>query len=423
MKAFLVSLCTLLLTGAAPRAVAQDEGQGPEDLETVTAGRHTPLVLPEDWENPLRQEGLSPKEAHELPFGIEAYRGSEQLGLNPGYIDGVRAGLHLMYLRDYKGVREHFAALDERFPNTGISAVADTLVWQVLMLENFDYKYDSQYWVTTRRAREELEAALEIPGSEGWEHFLMAGVVGIESIHTMRQERYLPALQLALDAMAEAGKAKEAAPGFTDLLLADGMYNYWRTVVTQNSRMLPDFGDLRMEGLEQMRTVESEGVFLGPPASLALAFSYIEEHKLKAALSACARNARPYPDNIINNLLLGQVQTYMRRYTPAMASFDRILAVAPNNKRVRYWRGVTLLRSGRSPEAEQELLTYLAFDYLEDHQRAGGHYRLGQAYYRQKRYPEAVTEFKKAVKQSGHKGAKASLDRMKRLRREGRIDF
>jgi len=269
MKAFLVSLCAVLF-GAAP-ALAQDEPEVPEDLETVTAGRHTPLTLPEEWENPMRREGLTPQEAKALPYSVEAYRGAEQLGLHPEYVEGVRAGLHLMYLRDYKGVREHFRALDERFPGTGISPVADTLVWQALMLENFDYKYDSQYWVTTRLARDQLEAALEVPGNEGWEHFLMAGIVGIEAIHTMRQERYLPALQLALDAMAEAGKAKEAAPEFTDLLLADGMYNYWRTVVTQNSRVLPDFGDKRMEGLEQMRKVEAEGVFLGPPSSLALA--------------------------------------------------------------------------------------------------------------------------------------------------------
>jgi tetratricopeptide (TPR) repeat protein len=423
MKAFVVSLCALVLTSVSLPAVAQDDGEEQEDVETVTAGRHTPLMLPEEWENPMRREGLTPAEANDLPFGIEAYRGSEQLGLHPEYVDGVRAGLHLMYQRDYKGVREHFAELDQRFPGTGISPVADTLVWQALMLENFDYKYDSQYWVTTRRARVELEAALDTPGNKGWEHFLMAGIVGIEAIHTMRQGRYLPALQLALDAMAQAGKAKAAAPEFTDLLLADGMYNYWRTVVTQNSRVLPDFGDFRMEGLEQMRTVESEGVFLGPPASLALAFSYLEERELKAALSAVARNARPYPDNIINNLLLGQVNTYMRRYRSAMEAFDRILAVDPDNKRVRYWRGVTLLRSGRSPEAEQELLTYLAFEYLEEHQRAGGHYRLGQAYYRQKRYAEAEAEFKKAVKLSKHKGAKASLDRMRRKKREGRIDY
>jgi len=422
MKAFLVSLCAVLL-GAAPRAVAQDETELPDDMETVTAGRHTPLTLPPEWENPMRREGLTPQEAKALPYSIEAYRGAEQLGLNPEYVEGVRQGLELMYLRDYKGVREHFRILDQRFPGTGISPVADTLVWQALMLENFDFKYDSQYWVTSKQARKELEAALATPGNEGWEHFLMAGIVGIEAIHTMRQEHYLPALQLALDAMAEAGKAKEAVPEFTDLLLADGMYNYWRTVVTQNSKVLPDFGDNRMEGLEQMRTVESEGVFLSPPASLALAFSYIEEHELKAALSACARNARSYPDNIINNLLLGQVQTYMRRFTTAMATFDRILAVDPDNKRVRYWRGVTLLRAGRSPEAEQELLTYLAFDYMEDYQRAAGHYRLGQAYYRQRRYGEAEEQFKQAVKLSGHKGAKASLDRMRRLRREGRITF
>src|SRR5690606_28993051 len=138
-------------------------------------------------------------------------------------------------------------------------------------------------------------AALAIPGNEGWEHFLMAGVAGIEAIHTMRKESYLPALQLAFEAMDHVQRSKEAAPAFVDLLLADGMYNYWRTVVTMSTPLLPDFGDHRVEGIEQMQKVEIEGVFLGPPTTLALAFTWIEERKHRNALIACLKNQRAYP--------------------------------------------------------------------------------------------------------------------------------
>lgn len=443
-----VGLSVVLTAGAAPPAAGDDSpvesapaptadeahdtaDEGPDEVEPTEIERvfdtHAdPVDLPAGIRAPgaRRTDGATVKVASGDPAAEDAVqRGVEQLGLEPAYVRGVREGLEKLFERDYKGTRAHFRALDGAFPGTGIAAAVDVIVWQAMMLENFDFRYESQWETANDRAQEQLQAALEQPGREGWEHFLMAGILGIEAIHTMRRHKYLPALRTALDAMGQAGHARKAAPAFTDLLLADGMYNYWRTVITQSSRMLPDFGDHRVAGIEHMVQVEREGVFLSRPATLSLAFSYIEEGKLRMAEKACRRNARDYPDNVINNLVLGQVLTYRRQYDEALAVFDRVLAVDPTNTRVRYWRAVALLRSGHSPEAIEELRAFLDADYLEEHHRAAGHYRMGQAEYRNKRYASAEDQYKQAIKLSGHKGAKRALDRMKKMRRDGRITY
>lgn len=408
MKSILTVVLTALTLGVAP---AHAE-------ERVT------LSLPDDWESPLAQADLSVEEFRELPYEPEAYRGAEQLGLHPAYISDVRAGLELLYNRQYREVRDHFLEVDERFPGTGIGAAIDVVVWQAMMLENFDFRYDRQYEVSSRRARSELEKALAEPGAPaGWLHFLMAGIAGIEAIHTMRKERYLPALTLAFEAMGHAGRSRRASPEFVDLLLADGIYNYWRTVVTRKNRMLPDFGDQREEGIAQMQEVQGEGVFLATPAALSLAFTYIEERRMKAATTATVTLARAYPDSIINNIVLGQVLTQNRRYDRAMDIWEQIEAQDPRNDRVHYVRALTLLRSGRSEEAIGSLETYLSSEHLVDHHRAAGHYRMGQAQYRQENYSEAVTQYRRAIRVNGHDGARRALERMRRLRREGRIQF
>jgi tetratricopeptide (TPR) repeat protein len=409
---FLVGALAWLAPSAA---LAQD------DVESVTSRRLPDLMLPDDWVNPAATADI--EAFRDLPYEPEAYRGAEQLGLNPEFVHDVRAGLEKLYLRDYRGCRTYFEEVEAKWPGSAIAPVMDVIVWQALMLENFDFQYDSQYITSSRRAREALATALAAPGNEGWEHFLMAGIVGIEAIHTMRKEKYLAALSLTFEAMEHVAQSKQASPDFVDLKLADGMYHYWRSVITMSSSVLPDFGDYRAEGIAEMAEVEANGVFLSPAATLSLAFVFIEERKLKSAHTATLRNARAYPDNVINNLVLGQVQTYLRRYDRALETYDRITAVSPDNNRVRYWRGLTLVRAGEYARAVTELEAYLAADHLEDWQRSSSYYRLGQAYHRLERYTEAYAAYKQAADINNYRPAKAAMERMKAARRDGRISF
>ena len=217
------------------------------------------------------------------------------------------------------------------------------------MLENFDYRYDKEYWAASKRARKALSSAMKAPGREAWEHLLMAGVVGVEAIHTMRQSQYLSALTLAFQAMDEIGKSREAAPAFIDLKLADGLYNYWRTVITMNSKMLPSFGDHREKGIAQMREVEADAVFMKPIATLSLAFAWMEEKDMRQAERACGRNRKLYPNNVVNNLVTAMVAVRRRQFDKALASLDQVHQVDPKNTYAYYWKGLALLRKATCP--------------------------------------------------------------------------
>jgi tetratricopeptide (TPR) repeat protein len=313
--------------------------------------------------------------------------------------------------------------VEERFPHTALGPVSDVLVWQALMLENFDFKYEKQYRVSSTAAREELKVAMAIEGNEAWEYFLLAGVSGIEAIHTMRRSQYLKALQRAFEAIGHVNKVRELAPNFVDLALADGMYNYWRTVVTMNSKLLPDFGDHRAEGIAQMRQVEQGGIFLSAPTTLAMVFTWQEENNMKEALTSCVKNYRRYPDNIVNNLVMGSTYIYTRRMKLALETFDRVSATDPNNQRVKYWRGVALYRSGKYAEALKSFDDYLSGQHLEDYQVAYSYYRIATTYRRMREFAKAEDYYKRAIKVNGHKSAKSSLDSLRRLKKDGKISY
>jgi len=349
--------------------------------------------------------------------------GSRVLGLPADYIVRVKEGFAIVFGRDYPRARAHFAKVEKDHPGTGISASVEAMIWQALMLENFDFRYDKQYEVANIAAIAVLNVALKDPKYQAWEHFQIAGLMGIEAIHMVRHGNYLPALSRAFEAMDHAQRSREVAPAFVDLDLADGMYNYWRSVVTMSSKMLPDFGDKRAEGIRQVQNVQRSGFFLGDPATLALAFSWLEEREFQKAHEACAVNRKIYPNNVINNLLTGQSLVYLRRYDEAIGVYREIIEDAPDNNRVYYHLGVAYSRKGDHRAAIQNLERYLASDHLEGWQKSTGHYRLGQSHYSLKAYKSAEYHYRIAVKVDGLKAAKSALERMELARKEGKIQY
>ena len=352
-----------------------------------------------------------------------ATRGAAQLAMDRAFVAEIQAGVDRLYRRDYDGARAQFAAVDRQWPDSGLPPAAEVLILQAQMLENFDFRYDAAYWKAAKASRSALDRALAKPGNEAWEHFLYGGMVGVEAIHTIRKGSYLSALQLAFEALGHIQQTRESAPDFVDLQLADGMYNYWRSVITENSSVLPSFGDKRAEGFAQMKAVEVGGIFLGPAAALSLTFSHLEEGQYPAALAACQRNRVKYPKNVINNLMTGTVYLYLRDYPNALGLFGEVRATDPGNVRVRYWEGVAHLRSGALDAADTDLREYLLADHLEDWQRSAAWWRLGQVQEKKRAFAAADAAFNEAVKIDGHAQAKAALEALRAQKRRGVLTY
>ncbi len=404
-RLFLAVCLCLSLTPSLARAGDDDDddlaentltGRKPATSGTATSAADAEIIA---WMN--------------RPYDADSYRASETLKTDVAMIDACRESIDLIYQRKYKDARKKLDALTTKYPTSGIGPVGIVLMYQALMFENFDFRYEKQYLVTFGEAKKQLDAGLAKPGNEAFENFLYAGLLAVDAIHNLRKEQYLPALDRALEAMKRLETTKKLAPEFPDTALGDGMYLYWRSAVTQQSKLLPDFPDRRAEGIELMRKAEKEAIFLGPGASLALAYTHIEERDLRAALDRLLYIRLAYPDNVINNMTLGRIYTSARRYNDAIRLFDEILADAPDSQRVHYFRGVALARGARYPEALKSYETYLGFKEIPKDARGQVLYRLGALYVRQEDKVKAKSYFEQAIAASGNEAAKRALDKLK----------
>jgi len=347
-------------------------------------------------------------------------RGAAALNMTPEFVHLCREGVELMYERRYDAARSHFRGLQAMYPETAVAPAMDALIWQAIMLENYDFKRVDEWKASTNEARAILEKQVNIPGHEAWEHFLLGGLTGLEAIDAARNERYMPALNMAFKALSHLEASRDAAPDFVDIQIADGMYNYWRASLARKFSFIPDFGDTRAEGVEQMQMVEEQGIFLGPAATLALTYSWLDMGRKEEALAATKRNQAAYPDNIINNMMLGSVYLTRREYPEAFRTFRGILDVDPENDRAHYLIGYSQLRMGRLDAAEVSFDRYLASDNIETWQVASTHYRQGQISAKRRDWTQAEEMYKVAAK-GGNKPAKNALDNLRRLKREDRL--
>jgi len=355
------------------------------------------------------------EERKNRPFPDEVYRGAKILEMDPVFVHDIREGLELLYLRDYSAAKVYFDGMSTKYPQSAVGPVGRALIWQALMMENFDFRYDAQYSQAFARSIERLDLAKSIPGNEAWEYFLTAGILGVEAIHRLRKGSYVSALSQAFEAMRGVSKAREYAPDMPDLLLADGIYNYWRTVITESAPYLPSFGDRRVEGLEQMRQAEKTAVFLRAPANLSLTFAYMEERDHRAGLTSALSLHRQYPDNVINNLVLSRMYILNRMPRRAENVLKQILEDAPENQRSHYYLSIVYLRTGKTQKALDSIERYLAFD-LSDRLRASALYRKGNVFMTRRDYDAAETHYRQAWKLARHKLAKGRLKRIKEIR-------
>lgn len=402
---FCVLLCGFLLTGSAWAQEVDD----PDDLsENTVIGAPLPSVVVPDTP-PTKEEMLA---WQNRPYAAASYRAAEQLKVEVQLADQVHQVCELIYQRKYPEAKKSLDAISVQYPTLGMGPLGQALIYQALMFENYDYRYEKQYQGAYDATLQQLDKGMNLPGNEALEYMVMAAIRGVDAIHVMRKGQFVSALNKAFDAMKALDQLRALAPELPDLKLADGMYLYWRSIVTLSSKLLPDFPDKRAEGLADMREAEVEGYFVGPAASLSMAYSYIEERKLRDARDKCLYTRMSYPDNVINNMTLGRIYTSQRRFEDALRVYAEVKEDAHNNQRVYYQEGLVYYRMARYDDAVRVLRVYLGFDEVPKATRSAAQYRLGTVYLKQNKTEEARHAFQDAVKTNGNESARRALARM-----------
>ncbi|MEE2827558.1 MAG: tetratricopeptide repeat protein [Myxococcota bacterium] len=343
--------------------------------------------------------------------GAGSFTGENPLGVQRAEFAATQVGMDLIYQRRYAEALEHFEEMYIDFPDSPVGPIGRGLVYQAQMFENYDFSRERSYRTEFAEAQTRLARALKKSPHPEWIAFLHAVHLGVDAMYDVRRRRFLSAFDKAWDALEEIKNIQRKTPAFADADLGLGLYNYWRTVITERVSVLPAFGDKRAEGLAQMRNARENGFLAKAPASFALSYSLIERGDLKGAIKEGERTQVEYPGSVLNAMTLAQAHRKAKDYPQALSILEGIRQKHPQNTRVWFQIAEVHYKSRKkNSEAEAAYLEYLKADPPTDY-RAYTYYRLGQLEQRARDYSAAIQWYEKALKaQPKLKQAKKRLE-------------
>jgi tetratricopeptide (TPR) repeat protein len=380
------------------------------------------LILPElvfAEEAQLNTDTQYSSEPPETPQP-KKFTGENPLGVSRAEFGATQRGMDLIYQRKYPEALDHFEGMGMDFPDSPVGPIGRALVHQAAMFENYDFSRDRAYQTEVSEFRARLAPAQASSRAPEWIRFLNAVYLGVDAMYDIRKKRYVQAFDKAWEALEEIKRIRRGAPEFRDAELALGLYNYWRTVITESVKFLPPFGDRREEGLAQIRVAREEGLLAATPASFVLTFSLIEKGDLKAAIAEGERTHREYPDSLLNQLILAQAYRRAEKYDESLAVLKRLLTKHPEVERIWFQIAEAHYKSRKNNLAARKAYErYLESEPVNSY-KAYTLYRLGQLESRARNYEAAISFYERALDlEPKFKRAKKRLEEAKKAIKRG----
>lgn len=362
-----------------------------------------------------------------LCFGSPTLYAGSDTDLIARSVEGER----LLMSRNFGAAQSLFQKLSEDYPESPAGAFGIMAMWQTRMFENRDFRFVSQYDAAEKKMETLCDARLTAQRPSDWDLFVCASGYGMKGFFDGRREKWLHGLGGAIKSIRAYRRLLWLNPNFVDADMGVGMYEFWRSVVTQRFKWLPFFSDQRSAGMAKVKKVVNEGKYVRDLARANLAYMQMEMKQYDAALVNINDLMTRYPRSVLMRQAKGEVFWWQKKYPECYDVFAQVLKDDPQMTRSLYWMAacsvMPYLKTGANeapqtnakiPEdivtrAKSELAQYLQSEPIKTWASAA-HYWLALIASFQGDKATAIAEYNQALKlDSG--GAKEIKKRLARL--------
>lgn len=246
-------------------------------------------------------------------------------------------GEKLLMSRDYGAAQALFQKLSEDYPESPAGAFGIMAMWQTRMFENRDFRFVSQYDAAEKKMEALCAARLAYDRPSDWDLFVCASGYGMKGFFDGRREKWLQGLGGAIKSIRAYRRLLWLNPNFVDAEMGVGMYEFWRSVVTQRFRWLPFFSDQRSSGMAKVQKAADEGQYIRDLAKANLAYMQMEMKQYDAALAGLNDLIRRYPKNVLMRQAKGEVLWWQKKYQDCYDISAQMLSEDPQMTRNLYW--------------------------------------------------------------------------------------
>ncbi|MBI2341766.1 MAG: hypothetical protein HYU98_03425, partial [Deltaproteobacteria bacterium] len=258
-------------------------------------------------------------------------------------ISDTMRGKELLFQRDYPAALELFKKIERDYPDSPAGFFGQMAAWQIMMYENLDFRFRAEYEEVEQKFEKAVSIMLQNDPTP-WNLFVAGSAYGMRGFYYMRDNKWFRALGSAIRGIQLMKRAVWMDPSLIDARLGTGMYNYWRSVMTENINFLPFFGDRRQEGIAEVKEVIEKGTYSKDLAEANLAFIYGQENNYKMARVIADKFLALYPNNIIFRLFSGRLYSWTKDYDKSIGEFKKVMEIDPAMTKCLYYIGVVMTK-------------------------------------------------------------------------------
>jgi|GEM_PF-2017586 len=279
--------------------------------------------------------------------------------------------------REYGQARQICLELGRAFPHNPSGPTGEMVLYQVMMLENDDFTYDSRLRDAAQRAESSGRVYEKQAEKNDWYYTLLGATYGIKGIYHLRRQEYLEGVYLGITALRYMKTAKEMDPKNYEARMGIGLYLYYRSAY---SRILPmPWLDRREEGIAEVKLAGQKREYLNEVSRIALYYIYLNEKDYDKAMEYMDGLIEERPIFPIFYQLAGRALQEKGDYAEAYSYYDKMREIDPSLYLPYFKLGECSMKMGNQSKAKKWLDKF--FKVLGD--RESSHRKPARQYLRE----------------------------------------
>lgn len=244
----------------------------------------------------------------------------------------VQEGIELVYNYQLDSARTKFQKVVDRHPeHPGGHFFVAMVDWMRILVNLEDTSLDERFYEQLERVIDLSDKILDRRSHDIGALFFKGGAIGFRGRLRAHREQWVRAANDGRRALPIVRKAKRLSPDNADIMLGEGIYNYYAAVIPEMLPWVRPFliffpsGD-KEEGLEQLRTASKEGRYAGiESAYFLMQILYFNENKYREGFEISQMLYERFPGNPLFHRYYGRFNVALGRWDEAYKTFSSVI--------------------------------------------------------------------------------------------------
>ncbi len=252
----------------------------------------------------------------------------------------VESGVRLVYQERFAEAQEVFGRITKKYPDHPAGYFFQAAATDAVMQFYGTDRLEKPFFEFCDKAVRVGELYLRSHADDLWTQFFVGGANGFKGTYEARYERWISAFRNGYEGVSIFQKIAEKSPGFADVGMGIGTYDYWRSRLTKTLWWMPGVTDHREDGIQKLRNSMERGVYTREGSANALMWILIEEKRFAEALVVTERMLALYPKCRIFLWAQGEALYHLGRYKEAEDVFTYILDTVEGDAEDNHYNGI-----------------------------------------------------------------------------------